>query len=530
MRVPSAQPSAVPPKIEKLMDLGGLPLADGKLETKYQDERFTPAEWVAVVGQGLHDAAITLDGAALPIGGYLDGGSVLVRLPGNLAPAAHEIAVKSAAGEARASFDSLTYVIGSDTDGDKIRFLRIGAQGQARVDDPELSVGQKGTLYHALSADGSVLYGLGITDKKKGNEEIVYSTDIAMFHMGGKNVPEALGSITFPMTSHPTGIAVAQGNLLLILGTGELVLFKIPDDPRKFPEPIGKLPLAKKRDDRFLEMALLQNGLSVAVLEVNDNWVSVISIADPTKPKKIAELELGPAHDLPFSVDLAVDPTDPNGLFVLQGLNMRLGGKKVEEGKNAVTGLVKAAYDLALGKPAPEKQEAPKVDLPKTGRLIGLKLADTGLSKTTELPLPEEFLPLFCVPVPDGRFFVSGVSPGALETSSLDASIDGAGKLLGFVKDTVQLGKIAVIDRSGKSSIEVQGVAVFFDVDVLPGGELVYSGMRISGKVLPPFLAVKWGVGVGSSGFYGLQELDYGYVIPPYTYGQVSVQRAVINK
>jgi hypothetical protein len=69
-------------------------------------------------------------------------------------------------------------------------------------------------------------------------------------------------------------------------------------------------------------------------------------------------------------------------------------------------------------------------------------------------------------------------------------------------------------------------VAVFFDVDVLPNGELVYSGMRITGKVLPPFVTVKWGVGVGGAGFYGLHELAYDYVIPPYTYGQVSVQRA----
>jgi hypothetical protein len=71
----------------------------------------------------------------------------------------------------------------------------------------------------------------------------------------------------------------------------------------------------------------------------------------------------------------------------------------------------------------------------------------------------------------------------------------------------------------------VQGVAVFFDVDLLPNGELIYSGMRITGRPLPPFVTVKWGVGIGSAGFYGLHELDYGYVIPPYTYGQVSVQR-----
>jgi hypothetical protein len=308
---------------------------------------------------------------------------------------------------------------------------------------------------------------------------------------------------------------------LLVLGTHELLLFSLQDP--KSPQPLGKLQLSADPVDRFLEMALFQGGKALALLEVNDNRVVIISLAEPTKPQTIAELQLGPAEDFPFSVDLVADPTDPNALFVLQGLNLRLGGKKLEEEKNAITGLVQVAYDLVSGKSPPPKDK-PKVDVPKA-RLVGLRLRDTVLEKMTELPLPDDFLPLFAVGAKDGRFFVSGVAPGALETSSLDPSIDGAAKLVDFLKGSVQLGKIAAVDRKGSATIAVQAVAVFFDVDLLANDELVYSGMRISGKATPPFLGVKWGVGVGSSGFFALTDLEYGYAIPPYSYGQVSVQR-----
>jgi hypothetical protein len=512
VRIPSARPTDGAPRIDRLVDLGALPLGEaGELDLTNHDERFTPSEWVAVVGSGLHGAALSLDGAALPIGGYLEGGSVLVRLPAELTPAKHTLLAKTADGASEASFDSLTYVIGSDTDGNSIRFLRIGAAGKDRVDDPELSVAQKGTLYHAFSPDGSILYSLGLSAKKQEGKSISFVTELALIHLGAANKPQSIGSTSFTMSSHPSGIAITRDGLMLILGTHELVLFTL-EDPRS-PQQIGALSLSSDPQDRFLEMALLREGRAVALLEVTDNRTVVVSLEDPKQPRAIAELDLGPAKDAPFSVDLSADPTDPNAFFVLQGLNLRLGGKKIEEGQGAIAGLIGMAE---------RKEEKPAYELPKKGRLVGVRLGEGVLEKTSELPLPDEFLPLFCVPSPDGRFYVSGVSPGALETSSFEAA---ATSLLGFVKDTVQLGKIASIDRSGGSSIAVQGVAVFFDVDLLPNGELIYSGMRITGKVLPPFVAVKWGVGVGRSGFYGLHEVDYGYVVPPYTYGQVSVQR-----
>src|SRR5262245_7743601 len=111
-RIPAAQPDDAVPKIDRLTDLGALPIPDGPVALTEQDERFTPSEWVAVVGEGLHKAELSLDDQPIAIGGYLSGGSVLVRLPSNLAPQKHHLVAKSSAGQAEMSFDSMTYVVG----------------------------------------------------------------------------------------------------------------------------------------------------------------------------------------------------------------------------------------------------------------------------------------------------------------------------------------------------------------------------------------------------------------------------------
>ena len=93
---------------------------------------------------------------------------------------------------------------------------------------------------------------------------------------------------------------MAREDLLVILGTNELVMFKI-GDPKKFPEPLGKLPLSQDPNDRFLEMAVLQGGNTLAALEVNDNRVVAISIADTDSVQSAVDrvvAELGGVHIL----------------------------------------------------------------------------------------------------------------------------------------------------------------------------------------------------------------------------------------
>ncbi len=517
--VPAAQPAGIPPRIERLEDLGALALQAGKLDAKERDGRFTPGEWVAVLGRGLHEAEIALDGVRLPVGAYLEGGSVVVRLPPDLAPErSHRLVARSALGEAEARLDSAVYVIGSDTDGNAIRFLRVGAGARDRVDDPELAVPQAATLYHALSTDAGLLYGLGIAGKTRSAAGVVYAAEVAVVHLGAAGRPARVGGVGFHLASHPSGVAVTPRGVLLVLATRELVAFSLADPVA--PRQIARLELSSDPDDRWIELAVLDSGAAVAVLDASHNRVRAISLADPAAPSTISELALGPG-DVPLSIDLAADPADPSAMVVLQGRNLRTLGAKT---KGAASSLASKAAGLVRGHQA---TDAPKPDAGSTarGRLAGVRLAGGALVQTADLALPDDFIPLFCAPGTDGRFLVSGVSAGALGSGALDVSLDAAGRVLRFLKDSVQLGKILSVGRDGSSSVELQGVGLVFDVDVLPRGELVYSGMRLSGKALPPFVTVKWGVGIGGTGFYGLHAVEDDYFLPPYTYGQVSVQR-----
>ena len=519
--VPGPRPAGIPPRIERLEDLGALALRGGHLDAAERDGRFTPGEWVAVLGRGLHEAELALDGARLPIAAYLDGGSVVVRLPPDLPPErGHRLVARSARGEAEARLDSAVYVIGSDTDGNALRFLRVGAGGPDRVDDAALAVPQPGTLHHALSPDAGLLYALGLREKRRGGDRVEFEAELAVVHLGAAGGPARVGAVEVRLASHPSGVAVTPRGLLLVLATRELLAFSLADPLA--PRPVARVELSSDPANRWIDLAVLDGGAAVAVLDATRNRLRAISLSDPAAPATIAELALAPG-DVPLSIDLAADPADPSAVVALQGRNLRTLGAKT---KGAASSLAGRAIGLVRGRKA-EEPPAPRPEPASTarGRLTRVRLAGGALVRGADVELPPDFIPLFCAPASDGRTFVSGVSPGALDTGALDVSLDSAGRVLRFLKDSVQLGKILSVGGDGSSAVELQGVGLVFDVDALPGGELVYSGMRLTGTPFPPFVTVKWGVAIGGSGFHGLHAVDYDYFLPPYTYGQVSVQR-----
>jgi len=529
VRTQRPEPAREPPRIEALVDLGALPVGTGSVDASGRDGRFTPGEWVAVVGRGLHGAEIALDGAPLPTSGLLEGGSVLVRLPPSLAPAGHRLLARSALGQAEARFDSALYVIASDTDGGAIRFLRLSG---GRVDAADLEVAQPRTLHHAPSGDSGLLYALGLADvRRRGSEGERYQAEIAVVHLGASGRPARVGAVTFDMATHPSALAATPRGILVVLGTGELLTFSLADAIA--PRLLGRVPLSSDPSDRWVDAVTLRGGAAVLLLDAAHNRLRAVSLADPAAPVPVADLALGPSPDVPYSVALASDPADPSAAVVLQGRNLRTLGGKAREAKGAAARLAGKAYDAVLGR-APEKAgrepaagEAAAAgggDAPSRGSLVRVVLGGGTLSRVGALALPPDFLPLFCVPALDGRWLVSGVSFGELDPAALDASLEGAARIARFVRDSVQLGKVLSVARDGETSVALQGVGLVFDLDHLPGGELVYSGMRISGRPLPPFLNVKWGVGVGGIGFHGLHEVGEAYLRPPYTYGQVSVQ------
>lgn len=515
-------PSSDPPRIDRLVDLGALPSSgEGDLDQSESDGRFFPGERVAVIGRGLHGVALELDGEPLPAIGYLEGGSVVVRLPPSLSPRRDH---RLTAGDASTTFASSLYVIGSDTAGDALRFLRVGPPGpKKRVEDPNLSVEQPRSLFHALSPDASLLYALGIEEKRGRGKDAVFVAEIGTIHLGAGGGPKRVGTTRLELSTQPTGIAV-RGALMVVLSNDELVTLSLRDPLG--PKELGRVSIANKDNDRHIDLLLL--GDTAVLLEVTDNRVQTVSLASPAEPVVTGSLLLGPAEGFPFSTDLIPDPTDPAAFYVLQGVNVRTATRKVSEGRDGLVGLGKKGWDALTGGDAEETPEAPTFRVPKRGRLVRVRMVERSLTKDGMIELPEDFVGMFAVPGEDGAFYVSGVAPGALDAEKLDASLDGAAQILRFLKDSVQLGKIVRVDRTGESETVVQGVSVFFDLDLLPEGKLVYSGMRLSGRLSPPFVGVNWGVGLEGGYFYGVNKLDTDYFIPPYTYGQVSVQRGAL--
>ena len=80
VRLRGPEPINGAPEIVRLVDLGSLPLADiGIIDSGHSDGRFTPGEWIAVVGSNLaHQPTIKIGSRNIKVQGYLKGGSLLI--------------------------------------------------------------------------------------------------------------------------------------------------------------------------------------------------------------------------------------------------------------------------------------------------------------------------------------------------------------------------------------------------------------------------------------------------------------------
>ena len=159
------------------------------------------------------------------------------------------------------------------------------------VDDPELAVPQAATLYHALSADAGVLYGLGIAGKSRSAAGVVYEAEVAVVHLGAGGRPARVGGVRFHLASHPSGVAVTPRGVLLVLATRELLAFSLADPVA--PRQVARLELSSDPDDRWIELAVLDSGAAVAVLDASRNRVRAISLADPAAPSTCFSTVLG---------------------------------------------------------------------------------------------------------------------------------------------------------------------------------------------------------------------------------------------
>src|SRR6478736_7712333 len=172
MRVQSPRPTNEPPKLERVVDMGGLDLpASGELSEEESDEVVTPGEWIALLGSGLGSpgGVVRIGTREVPIQGFTDQGGLLVRVPRGLGPVA-DVSVKTSLGETRLRLAVESYVAVADVGANTLRFFP--AQG-ARLGDEFDTIELKGLRGAVLSNDGALLYAISYKKDERGGYRLL---------------------------------------------------------------------------------------------------------------------------------------------------------------------------------------------------------------------------------------------------------------------------------------------------------------------------------------------------------------------
>ena len=547
------QPSLVrpqgPPSLARVQDLGGLPLpALGPLSIEHSDALLTPGEWLALHGKNLtSDSKVTLGGRPAVVAGTLAGGALLVRVPRGVQPGMQPLQVDNGVGTAQLTVATALYAFGGDAQGNAVRIRRLGSQTADGLDFEEQAFDIPFPLarFQALSPDGAILYALQEptreVDVGEESESSVSSSpanatavvsDLLVIHMGGKGGPRQVARVSLTLQGNPTGLQVGPFGQLVILQERQLTVCDTTNPLA--PTPVAQLVLAGATPKReLIDAEFLGNGRQLVVLEAFANQAHLIDLQVPSQPRLISSIALSQVQDQPYSIDLAPGP-DPLSLWVLQGPNMRLAGKRLVDGisgawKNAKELELKAAAKT-LGNSAMSSALPTSESLSKLQQLV---LANGQLQLAKSIPLPAEVFPFFVQPDYQGSLYVSGVNRKN-QFTDLEASLDGVKRLLGALKDTAQLGLVLKVGvDSGQVVTATQGVAIYYDLALLPGGQLMTSTVRLGPGYIPPRLTLDWGFEVPGHSFSKLREVAntalkiteaVRRMLPPYRYERIGVQ------
>jgi len=495
-------PDDVAPSIDRVIDLGALPLSSPAIDVRHSDRRFAAGEHVAILGAGLHAATkLFIDERELPLAGFVEGG-VLTRVPPSVPPGARRLTVQTPRGEASTTIEAVSFAVGADSDGNALRFVRAGE----RVEKLGATVEQPRTLYHAAAKDGGLIYALGVNDRKRGD---VFVAEIATVHLAAAHEPRAIGRGEVELTSRPSAVAMSAAGHLIIVGHRHLAIVDV--SAAEAPRVVGRLALpAPHADSTYIDVVTL--GGRAVVLDTYGDAVVVIELADPKRPAvAFSQALLREPVDLPLSVDLVLDG---DSIWVIQGPNLRLAGSKVKSWFDEAVDTVGGWFGAETA-----ATETPEPSTPG-GRLLPLSIGADAVRIGEPLALPVGLVPLLGVAGDDG-VYVSGVNSDVLDFSEVEASLDGLKAILDVLVGSVQVGRVVHVGKDGASRDAIAAVSLIFDLSRLPDGRLVYSGLRLGGRITAPFISVAWGIGVQGRGFFSLRKLGWRAVMPPYAYGQV---------
>jgi hypothetical protein len=512
-RVAHPEAADVPPRIEAMVDLGALPPSgSGELSREASDEVFTPGEFAAVLGPGLAraDTRVSVAGQALPVAGFLEGG-LLVRMPRGLSPRTMQtLEVVTPVGRARQGFKYASHVVVSDVSGNHLRFMRMSPDAE-KLFDETFDVELTRVRAHAFSPDGGLVHAV---------QAHADNYALATVHVAAAEHPALLGTLPLSLAGVPQELVAAptRGQLWL-LTSKELVVFDVTT-PTK-PREIGRTFLAGGTPE---SLALLAEGAFAAVLEREHNAVWLFDMrAAPTLSQT---LQLPPEGTPRASLGLLADRTDHRRLWVLQGRSLsRLSGRS-----RSVMGALSGSLDRAKqaigwgqapSEPAPQEPEPRGAEAPT--RVLGLTLGTT-LAVDRELPLPPSFLPLFLRASSDGRLLVSGITSDAARLEGFGESGADLKGVTSLLLGSTQFGRVVAIDPSGQREPEtlIQGMAMYFDIDQLPDGQLICSTMRIGASLRG--VGVDWRIEAPRLDAVKVRTLAWTFVLPPYVSPPVSLQ------
>lgn len=538
---PNAAAPSRAPSLSRAVDLGALPLpAEGVVRADASDSWVTPGEHLALLGDDLGEhPAVTIAGRAAPIVGTLEGGGLLVRLPRGVPPGKQTLTLDNGAGTARLPLQVNSYVWGADARGDALRIRRLSPD-ESTLDEKALDLEFGKARYTALSPEGGFLFALqepdydgafvpdaieAVVDAVKELEDDAATCELRVVHLGAKNAPAAVGSLALQLQSRPTGLAAGPNGLVLVLERRHLTVLDASDPTQ--PKVVARLQVAAADAPRELvDAEFLDGGKKVAVLEAYENRLHLIDVSNAAAPRLIGGLSLADAQEEPFSIDLAPAPGG-TGVFVLQGPNLRVAGKKLRDG--ALKGWSRAKVGF---KKAPDEKEEP-VATESLARVVEVGLDGETLQLKRALPLPRDVFPFFVAADPKGKLYVSALH-GQNPFEHLTAKPEVVLQLLGALKDTAQFSRVIAIDAAtGEATTVLQSIAIYYEVVVLPSGRLCASLTRLGPGVLPPRVTLDWGFEIVDGDFVKVREVAntsfkltqaIARLLPPYRYERIGAQ------
>ncbi|PCI70132.1 MAG: hypothetical protein COB38_07510 [Gammaproteobacteria bacterium] len=502
-----------PPIIHKLIDSGQTNVERGKynkIVTSQSDSLFSPGEKTIIKGNGFLNSNVILDGQPIA-SNIISSDYIEIKLPAWLLPfKQHTLEVINSFGKDATTFNSSHYLIGADTDGNQIHFIRTNIETKQGFDKKTLSLNQKSPLFNLLSKDKNYLFSIGIDNKKESkqnanskNKNFTYTVGINSVNLSHKNIPKSVNHFQVVLNSKPKALALDDKNTLVILGENDIAFIDVSNPIRPALLNRQQILLTDKKDRTvFVDIGYLTQSNQLVLLEAFSNTLYWYDIDSSSKINLIKTYSIFKNKGLPFTVDLEVDKNNADKLWVLTGNNYRLLGKDI--------------YNEFLGE-TKEYQLEPQ--------LLSITLKDNDIFIDKSISLPDHFIPFFVKHINSNELVVSGINGEYFNYSKNDDWIDVLKETASMVVNGVQLGRILKIQiTSGKVESTIKGVGIYYDLTYIPGKGVAFSLLKLRGTIWAPFVKLAWGMGIENRGTFAIRALSTKALFPPYSLGEISFQ------